>query len=301
MDRSDKAWSPRIIPENGSQVGDQTGKGGLRNKSAGPEHTVNLRLRQRPRVALDEKTQKLERFRLDRDRSVRPKQLPTFLVQPEIPKRPRHAPSGLGSHENVKASRGLRHVNRLSSLKQQGSAWPGDSPKGVANATRPDVRTPRLGAVPSPGTHSLVVATGPRCEDSYSVFRFALERAVNAASERLELPSVDECSPSFATLRPDNPRKTRCSRGYATPLPARITFREAVILTQAAGTRRRLAFTWVGRRDVFICGPQLWQTNRTNPPIVEALIIHEIMHTLGLGENPPSSLEINARVKKRCW
>ncbi len=96
MDRPDKAWSPRVIPESGSQVGDKTGKRGLGNKGAGPEHTVNLRLGERARLALDEKTQKLERLRLDRERSVPPKHLATFLVQPEIPKRPRHTPSGLG-------------------------------------------------------------------------------------------------------------------------------------------------------------------------------------------------------------
>ena len=71
-----------------------------------------------------------------------------------------------------------------------------------------------------------------------------------------------------------------------------------VILTRADAAV--LAFANVGKRDVFICGTRLWQTYRSNPTYVEALIIHEMMHTLGLGENPPSSLEINARVLKRC-
>jgi hypothetical protein len=30
-------------------------------------------------------------------------------------------------------------------------------------------------------------------------------------------------------------------------------------------------------------------------------MIHEMMHTMGLGENPPSSIEISTRVLKRCW
>jgi hypothetical protein len=30
------------------------------------------------------------------------------------------------------------------------------------------------------------------------------------------------------------------------------------------------------------------------------LIIHEMLHTLGLGENPPSSREITQRVTERC-
>jgi hypothetical protein len=32
----------------------------------------------------------------------------------------------------------------------------------------------------------------------------------------------------------------------------------------------------------------------------ENTLIHEMLHTLGLGENPPSSAEINAQVRRRC-
>jgi hypothetical protein len=30
------------------------------------------------------------------------------------------------------------------------------------------------------------------------------------------------------------------------------------------------------------------------------MIIHEMMHTLGLGENPPTTFEITERVMARC-
>jgi hypothetical protein len=30
------------------------------------------------------------------------------------------------------------------------------------------------------------------------------------------------------------------------------------------------------------------------------MVIHEILHTLGLGENPPTSIEITQRVESRC-
>jgi hypothetical protein len=36
------------------------------------------------------------------------------------------------------------------------------------------------------------------------------------------------------------------------------------------------------------------------PGIAESMVIHEALHTLGLGENPPSSGEITARVEARC-
>ena len=32
----------------------------------------------------------------------------------------------------------------------------------------------------------------------------------------------------------------------------------------------------------------------------EVILIHETLHTLGLGENPPSSREITSRVLARC-
>jgi hypothetical protein len=53
-------------------------------------------------------------------------------------------------------------------------------------------------------------------------------------------------------------------------------------------------------RDVYVCGRQFWEAYRSNPVRVEATVIHELMHTLGLGENPPSPLEIDAQVLKHC-
>jgi hypothetical protein len=37
-----------------------------------------------------------------------------------------------------------------------------------------------------------------------------------------------------------------------------------------------------------------------HPWKARATVIHEMLHTLGLGENPPSSREITARVLQRC-
>ena len=59
--------------------------------------------------------------------------------------------------------------------------------------------------------------------------------------------------------------------------------------------------TYRNQSVVFVCGTRLWQTYRRNPTHVEALVIHEMLHTLGLGENPPTSLQIQAGILKRCW
>ena len=50
---------------------------------------------------------------------------------------------------------------------------------------------------------------------------------------------------------------------------------------------------------VFVCGP-FAATQLREPRMAEALVIHEMLHTLGLGENPPTSAEITSRVMGRC-
>jgi hypothetical protein len=61
-----------------------------------------------------------------------------------------------------------------------------------------------------------------------------------------------------------------------------------------------LFFTEPGSRVVRVCGNELTRMNGEHPQYVTASIIHEILHTLGLGERPPSSREITARVMIRC-
>jgi hypothetical protein len=54
-----------------------------------------------------------------------------------------------------------------------------------------------------------------------------------------------------------------------------------------------------GSRVVRVCVEQLKQM-RSRPHHLEALFIHEVLHTLGLEESPPSSEAITARVIARC-
>ena len=72
------------------------------------------------------------------------------------------------------------------------------------------------------------------------------------------------------------------------------------------GTRNRacvtgvVAFTTPGSRVVRLCPDELKRTWQQNPTHVVAAFIHEMLHTLGLGENPPSSQEITRRVLGLC-
>lgn len=61
-----------------------------------------------------------------------------------------------------------------------------------------------------------------------------------------------------------------------------------------------LAGTRVGSRVVYLCGSRFASAQRRNPRLGAALILHEALHSLGLSENPPTSLEITAGVLERC-
>ena len=54
-----------------------------------------------------------------------------------------------------------------------------------------------------------------------------------------------------------------------------------------------------GTPRVLVCG-QFARTQVRDPWLAEAIVIHEMLHTLGLRENPPTSTEITKRVKGRC-
>jgi hypothetical protein len=46
-----------------------------------------------------------------------------------------------------------------------------------------------------------------------------------------------------------------------------------------------------------VCGPSF---RDQSSGLRENTLIHEMLHTLGLEENPPSSEAINAQVRRRC-
>lgn len=61
----------------------------------------------------------------------------------------------------------------------------------------------------------------------------------------------------------------------------------------------RVAATNPGDRIIRLCAP-FRQIARSDPGYAAALVIHEELHSLGLGENPPSSYEITRKVVERC-
>src|SRR5262249_8939672 len=64
--------------------------------------------------------------------------------------------------------------------------------------------------------------------------------------------------------------------------------------------REVVAATNPSARLVYICPDQFLEAEFLVPGYTAALILHEELHSLGLGENPPSSREITLRVIARC-
>ncbi len=63
---------------------------------------------------------------------------------------------------------------------------------------------------------------------------------------------------------------------------------------------RVLAWTSPGGRAVRVCPRQFAYWQRVNPGYAAAIVIHETLHTLGLGESPPAPAAITAKVIERC-
>jgi hypothetical protein len=61
-----------------------------------------------------------------------------------------------------------------------------------------------------------------------------------------------------------------------------------------------LAFTSCGSRVVYLCGREFERAWRRDAAQAQAAVIHEVLHSLGLGENPPSPRHISHRVMTLC-
>lgn len=128
----------------------------------------------------------------------------------------------------------------------------------------------------------------------------AFRRAAAGALRRLESP---KCQRLFSEFRDRSGRTLQEELDALGQTPA--SFMGWVLFADGrderlCADRNVLAMTQPGNRAVWICGKQFARTDGTDPKLTEAVIIHELLHALGLGENPPSSTSITDRVRARC-
>jgi hypothetical protein len=122
-------------------------------------------------------------------------------------------------------------------------------------------------------------------------------QAFHAAVRKLETPACQELFTDFS----DGEGRTLFENlGARTPVEylAQLIIRDGEM---PRGSGRcavpgSAAFT-AGGAVVFVCGRNF---HSERPSRRATALIHEMLHTLGLRENPPSSAEITRQVEKRC-
>jgi hypothetical protein len=185
----------------------------------------------------------------------------------------------------------------------------------VTNSPHLARRLPRKGAamkVPGIATLSCVLAVltphEARPSDDDFVVRslvqpaaggVALHWAVVGARQRLEHPACrgllsEYSDASRRTLQENLEAIGETGGNYL----ARILFADGSGRSRCTGYEA-YAFT-TGSRVVYVWGRAFKALASRDPVKAQAIVIHEALHTLGLGENPPSSAEITARVLERC-
>jgi hypothetical protein len=128
----------------------------------------------------------------------------------------------------------------------------------------------------------------------------AVERALAGAARRLESPT---CRRIFSDFRDASgtPLQSRLDAlGLAAPdYLSFFVFADGFGRRSCHGTDI-MAVTAPGSRVVYVCGRSFAEAQARSPKRAEMVVLHEALHTLGLGENPPDSREITRRLGERC-
>lgn len=125
-------------------------------------------------------------------------------------------------------------------------------------------------------------------------------RAVRRAARLLERPA---CRQLLAEFRDGQGRPLQAALDGLGLTPDAY-LRDYVLFYDGSGQRgcmdrRTLACTVPESRVVYLC-PRFLRRELERPAHTQVLVIHEMLHTLGLGEDPPSSQEITESVRLAC-
>ena len=139
----------------------------------------------------------------------------------------------------------------------------------------------------------------PRPRPLASFQAATLERAREGAARKLANPECLRVLDDFqdAAGRPLSAKLAAFDRSAADYLRM-IPFLDGSSERLCRGGRAE-AFTTMGIPRVYVC-PSFVEKQVRDPLAAESIVIHEMLHTLGLGEDPPTSREITAVVNTRC-
>jgi hypothetical protein len=127
-----------------------------------------------------------------------------------------------------------------------------------------------------------------------------VRRVLQGAAQRLDRPRCQAVLDGFKDAQGRPLRTTLDAAGVSGAVYlSLLVFYDGTRKPQCE-SGRVLAATTVGGRIVWICPEAFRKAARRDPGIAEMILIHEALHSLGLGENPPSSAEITSRVWAAC-
>ena len=126
-----------------------------------------------------------------------------------------------------------------------------------------------------------------------------MKRVVEAAAARVARSSCQEVLFDFVDEQ-GVPLGTRLASGR-NPVEAFAALRVVnKPLAPQCRNGNRLAFTFPGSHVIYVCSLKLRNESIQNSVRTELILIHEFLHSLGLGENPPTSQAITEQVVVRC-
>jgi len=127
-----------------------------------------------------------------------------------------------------------------------------------------------------------------------------VRRALDLALATLESPGCSQVYSDFQLPEGGTPQDELDKRGI---MPEE--FLETLVFTD--GSREPVCVMGTAALTtkpntglIFVC-PLFSRLQIREPQRSATLVIHESLHALGLGENPPSSSEITRSVERRCW
>lgn len=134
------------------------------------------------------------------------------------------------------------------------------------------------------------------------VARWAVARAVLGAAFRLRRPGCQQIFTDFADSSGQHllaPIEAS-ARTAAEYLVERVWFVDGDDMRQCRNHPETVAFTAAGAHVIRICAARFAARFTRETTAADVVIIHELLHTLGLGENPPKSADITKQVMVRC-
>jgi hypothetical protein len=126
--------------------------------------------------------------------------------------------------------------------------------------------------------------------------------AAAMAEERLSTPACAAVLLDFTDVRTGRPlSETLAATGQSAAgyMAGSVVFLNGDRIERCRHSST-FAFTWPGSTVIFVCRSRFVAVLVRDKGLAASLLIHETLHSLGLGENPPTSEEISHRIQARC-